>query len=136
VGTEIRDHAAFRRNKNAQGYVRSRQRGPARAESHGSEISTDGGKNWKEAKIQGPVHSKAHTRFTYDWAWDGQEAVLQSRCTDETGDVQPSLAELGEHWEIPMADWKKAEKPRSIHMNAIQPWKVARDGSITDAMFA
>jgi len=100
------------------------------------EVSTDGGKNWKEAKIQGPVHSKAHTRFTYDWAWDGQEAVLQSRCTDETGDVQPSLAELGEHWNIPLADWKKAEKPRAIHFNAIQPWKVARDGTITDAMFA
>ena len=31
--------------------------------------------------------------------------------------------------------WKKPEKPRAIHMNAIQPWKIARDGSITDAMF-
>jgi sulfane dehydrogenase subunit SoxC len=99
------------------------------------DVSTDGGKNWKEAKIQGPVHSKAHTRFTYDWAWDGQEAMLQSRCTDETGDVQPSLAELSEHWGIPLADWKKPERPRAIHMNAIQPWKVARDGSISDAMF-
>ena len=100
------------------------------------EVSTDGGKNWKDAKIQGPVHSKAHTRFTYDWAWDGQEAILQSRCTDETGDVQPSVAELGKHWEIPIEDWKKPERPRAIHFNAIQPWKVARDGSITDAMFA
>ncbi len=100
------------------------------------EVSTDGGKNWKDAKIQGPVHSKAHTRFTYDWAWDGQEAMLQSRCTDETGDVQPSLAELSQHWDIPFADWKKAEKPRAIHFNAIQPWKVARDGTISDGMFA
>ena len=99
------------------------------------DISVDGGKSWKEAKIQGPVHSKAHTRFTYDWAWDGQEAMLQSRCTDETGDVQPSLAELSKHWEIPLEDWKKAERPRAIHFNAIQPWKVAKDGSITDAMF-
>jgi sulfane dehydrogenase subunit SoxC len=101
------------------------------------EVSTDGGKNWKEAKVQGPVHSKAHTRFTYDWAWDGQEAVIQSRCTDETGDVQPALAELAEHWQIPLADWKKpGERPRAIHFNAIQPWKINRDGSITDAMFA
>ncbi len=100
------------------------------------EVSTDGGKNWKDAKIQGPVHSKAHARFTYDWAWDGQEAMLQSRCTDETGDVQPSLAELSQHWDIPFADWKKAEKPRAIHFNAIQPWKVARDGTISDGMFA
>jgi sulfane dehydrogenase subunit SoxC len=100
------------------------------------EVSTDGGKNWKEAKIQGPVHSKAHTRFTYDWAWDGQEAMLQSRCIDETGDVQPSLAELSKNWGIALEDWKKPEKPRAIHMNAIQPWKVARDGSISDAMFS
>ena len=99
------------------------------------EVSTDGGKNWKEAKIQGPVHSKAHTRFTYDWAWDGQEAMIQSRCTDETGDVQPSVAELSKHWQIPMEDWTKPERPRAIHFNAIQPWKVARDGTITDAMF-
>ena len=100
------------------------------------EVSTDGGKNWKEAKIQGPVHSKAHTRFTYDWAWDGQEAMLQSRCIDETGDVQPSLAELSKNWGIALEDWKKPERPRAIHMNAIQPWKVARDGSISDAMFS
>src|SRR5258707_3263475 len=99
------------------------------------EVSTDGGKNWKDAKIQGPVHSKAHTRFTYDWAWDGQEAIIQSRCTDETGDVQPTMAELGKHWQIPIEDWTKAERPPAIHFNAIQPWKVARDGTITDAMF-
>jgi sulfane dehydrogenase subunit SoxC len=100
------------------------------------DVSVDGGKNWKEAKIQGPVHSKAHTRFTFDWEWTGQEAVIQSRATDETGDVQPTLAELSKHWEIPLEDWKKPEKPRSIHMNAIQPWKIARDGSISDAIFA
>jgi sulfane dehydrogenase subunit SoxC len=100
------------------------------------DISVDGGKNWKEAKVQGPVHSKAHTRFTFDWAWDGQEAMIMSRTTDETGDVQPTLAELSKHWEIPLEDWKKPERPRAIHMNAIQPWKIARDGSISDAMFA
>src|SRR6476620_9242499 len=47
------------------------------------EVSTDGGKSWKEAKLQTPVHTKAHTRFTFDWAWDGQEAMLMSSCTDE-----------------------------------------------------
>jgi sulfane dehydrogenase subunit SoxC len=100
------------------------------------DISVDGGKTWKEAKLQGPVHSKAHTRFTFDWAWDGQEAMLMSRTTDETGDVQPSLAELTQHWGMKPSDWMEKEKPRAIHMNAIQPWKIARDGSISDAMFA
>jgi sulfane dehydrogenase subunit SoxC len=100
------------------------------------DVSVDGGKNWREAKVQGPVHSKAHTRFTFDWEWTGQEAIIQSRTTDETGDVQPSLAEVSKNWQIPLEDWKKQEKPRAIHMNAIQPWKIARDGSISDAMFA
>ena len=89
----------------------------------------------KEAKIDGAVHAKAHTRFNLDWAWNGEEAMLMSRTTDETGDVQPSLAELTEHWGMKLDDWKDAERPRAIHMNAIQPWKIARDGSITDAMF-
>jgi sulfane dehydrogenase subunit SoxC len=96
------------------------------------EVSTDGGRNWKEAKLQTPVHSKAHTRFTFDWVWDGQEAVLMSRCIDDQGDVQPSMAELYKKWGI--ADLEKPS--RTTHFNAIQPWKVARDGSITDAMFA
>jgi sulfane dehydrogenase subunit SoxC len=100
------------------------------------DVSVDGGKTWKEARIDGAVHAKAHTRFNLDWAWDGQEAMLMSRTTDETGDVQPSLAELTQHWGMQLADWKKPDRPRAIHMNAIQPWKVARDGSITDAMFA
>ncbi len=99
------------------------------------EVSTDGGRNWRDAKIQEPVYSKAHTRFRFDWEWTGQEAVIQSRCTDETGDVQPTLADLSKYWEIPLEDWKKRQKPRAIHFNAIQPWKIERDGSVSDAMF-
>jgi sulfane dehydrogenase subunit SoxC len=99
------------------------------------EVSTDGGRNWRDAKIQEPVYSKAHTRFRFDWEWTGQEAVIQSRCTDETGDVQPTLADLSKYWDIPLEDWKKRQKPRAIHFNAIQPWKIERDGSVSDAMF-
>jgi hypothetical protein len=33
------------------------------------DVSTDGGRSWKEAKLQTPVHTKAHTRFNFDWAW-------------------------------------------------------------------
>src|SRR5258708_7690438 len=95
------------------------------------DVSTDGGKSWKEAKLQAPVLPKAHTRFNFDWAWDGQEAMLMSRCADETGEVQPSRAELYQHWGIAEVD-----KPaRAIHFNAMQPWRLARDGSLHDAMF-
>jgi sulfane dehydrogenase subunit SoxC len=98
------------------------------------DVSTDDGRSWKEATLQTPVHTKAHTRFNFDWAWDGQEAVLLSRCTDERGEVQPSRAELYSHWGISSAE---AQKPaRAIHFNAMQPWRVARDGSVHDAMFA
>jgi sulfane dehydrogenase subunit SoxC len=97
------------------------------------DISTDGGRNWKEAKLQTPVHTKAHTRFTFDWAWDGGEAVLLSRCTDELGEIQPSRAELFAHWGISEAELTKPH--RAIHFNAMQPWFVARDGSVHDAMF-
>jgi sulfane dehydrogenase subunit SoxC len=98
------------------------------------EVSTDGGKSWKEARLQAPVLPRAHTRFTFDWAWDGEEAVLQSRCTDELGEVQPTRAELYKNWGISEEDSKKPA--RAIHMNAQQPWSVARDGSIHDAMFS
>jgi sulfane dehydrogenase subunit SoxC len=84
------------------------------------EISTNGGKTWREARLQAPILRFAHTRFALDWRWDGRETVLQSRCTDETGYVQPTLAEL-----------VKVRGLNSIyHNNAIQNWKVLADGSI------
>jgi len=84
------------------------------------EVSSDAGKTWQEASLQNPVLPLAHTRFRLDWRWDGREVVLQSRCTDETGYVQPARAEL--------------VRVRGLNSrffnNAIQSWKVAADGSI------
>jgi sulfane dehydrogenase subunit SoxC len=97
------------------------------------DVSTDGGKTWKEAKLQGPVVPRAHTRFTFDWAWNGEEAVILSRSTDELGEAQPSREELYKNWGIREEDMKKPA--RSIHTNMMQPWRVARDGSVHDAMF-
>jgi len=103
---------------------------------HRVEVSTDGGRSWKDAKLQAPVLRKAHTRFTLDWTWDGEEAVLQSRCTDERGEVQPSLAELNRHWDIISGPDHPEKKQRPFHVNAIQPWRVEKDGSVYDAMFS
>ncbi|HEV8437692.1 MAG TPA: sulfite dehydrogenase [Methylomirabilota bacterium] len=84
------------------------------------EVSTDAGKTWREARLQQPVLPLAHTRFRFDWRWDGGEAILQSRCTDETGYVQPTLGEL-----------VRVRGQNSIYFNnAIQSWKVAADGSV------
>jgi sulfane dehydrogenase subunit SoxC len=99
------------------------------------DVTTDGGKTWKEAKLQGPVVPRAHTRFTFDWAWNGEEAVLMSRCTDELNEVQPSRAELYKNWGISEEEAKKPPS-RAIHTNAMQPWKVTRDGSVQNAMFS
>jgi sulfane dehydrogenase subunit SoxC len=84
------------------------------------EVSTDGGKTWRDAHLQEPVLPLAHTRFRLDWRWDGREAVLQSRCIDETGYVQPTLAELVR---------VRGLESRYFN-NAIQSWKVAADGSV------
>jgi sulfane dehydrogenase subunit SoxC len=84
------------------------------------EISADGGKRWRDARLQNPVLPLAHTRFRFDWQWDGREAVLQSRCTDETGYVQPTLAELA----------KVRGLSSRFFNNAIQSWRVTADGSI------
>ena len=98
------------------------------------DVSVDGGKNWKEAKLQGPVVPKAHTRFTFDWGWNGEEAEIVSRCTDELGEVQPSRAELYKYWGFSEEESKKPA--RAIHFNAMQPWRVAHDGSVHDAMYS
>jgi sulfane dehydrogenase subunit SoxC len=98
------------------------------------EVSTDGGKSWKEAKMQDPILRKAHTRFTLPWNWDGGEAMLMSRCTDDNGVVQPSLAEVAKIWGIDGDFFKKTTLITS-DMNAIQPWKVNADGSIKNAIF-
>ncbi len=86
------------------------------------DVSTDGGQSWQPAELQEPVLSHCHTRFRFGWRWDGKEAILQSRCTDETGYVQPTRASLvaarGIH--------------SSYHYNAIQSWKVGRDGQVTN----
>lgn len=98
------------------------------------EVSTDGGKSWKDAQLQEPILRFAHTRFRFPWHWNGEEAVLQSRCTDERGEVQPSVAELTKLWGVNREYWLSS--PNAIqHINFIQPWKVTREGSVQNAIW-
>jgi len=94
------------------------------------EVSTDGGRRWNNAEIKGIAHRMAHTRFGYTWNWDGQEAEIQSRCTDELGQVQPSRAQVAKHWNKPL------DPSFSVPGldNTIQPWKIAKDGSVTNGL--
>ncbi|MGH9786515.1 MAG: sulfite dehydrogenase [Terriglobia bacterium] len=99
------------------------------------EVSTDGGRNWQEAKLQGPVHSMAHTRFRLPWNWDGEETIIQSRCADDQGEKQPSLEELNRKLGVSDDHWLKTSVS-AYQFNAVQPWKVSRDGSVHNAMFS
>ena len=86
------------------------------------DVSTDGGRNWRTARLETPVLSKCLTRFNLDWNWDGGPAILQSRAIDETGYVQPKMAQL-----------RAVRGTRSIyHNNAIQSWQVAQGGEVSN----
>jgi sulfane dehydrogenase subunit SoxC len=82
------------------------------------------------------VFPKAHTRFRVGWNWNGEECVLQSRCTDDREEVQPTLAQLGKIWGVGL-DYFQAMSSATLDMgnfNAIQPWKVNSDGSVFNAL--
>jgi sulfane dehydrogenase subunit SoxC len=85
------------------------------------EVSTDGGKTWTDAQLNGPVLPKAATRFSLLWKWDGREAALQSRCTDETGYVQPTRDQL-----IAVRGLR-AGPDGFNHYNGIKTWFAHRD---------
>ncbi|HUR32314.1 MAG TPA: sulfite dehydrogenase [Vicinamibacterales bacterium] len=85
------------------------------------DISTDGGATWHAATLQGPVLSKAHTRFRYQWHWTGGEAVLMSRAVDETGYVQPTRDTL-------LA--QRGPGTATYHLNPITGWVVRADGTV------
>ena len=86
------------------------------------EITVDGGTTWKTAELMTPVLPKAHTRFRWQWKWDGNPALIASRCTDDTGYTQPPLPQL--------IDVRGMNS--QYHNNGIQAWKVAADGRITN----
>ena len=90
------------------------------------EVSTDGGRRWMDAEIQGTAHRMAHTRFCFQWNWDGNETELLSRCTDELGQVQPTRAQVAQFFNVP-ADPSYRVPGQD---NSIQPWRIASDGSV------
>jgi sulfane dehydrogenase subunit SoxC len=90
------------------------------------DVSTDAGKTWYPARLESVPEPICTIRFSFPWNWDGKPAVLQSRCTDDTGYVQPTLAQL-------IAIRGSNGPFGSIyHLNAIQSWGVDADGSVTN----
>jgi sulfane dehydrogenase subunit SoxC len=86
------------------------------------DVSTDGGINWRTARLETPILTKAFTRFNIDWAWNGKPAILQSRCIDDTNYVQPTVHQL-----------RAVRGTRSIyHNNMIQSWRIAESGEVSN----
>jgi sulfane dehydrogenase subunit SoxC len=84
------------------------------------DVSVDGGRNWRTARLESPVLSKALTRFNIDWVWNGKAAIIQSRATDSTGHVQPTYQQT-----------RAVRGTRSIyHNNSIQSWLVQENGEV------
>lgn len=84
------------------------------------DLSFDGGVTWKQAEIKGIALPKALTRFSFKTEWNGEEWMLQSRAVDDTGYVQPTLAQL-----------REARGVNSIyHKNSIHTWNVHANGEV------
>jgi sulfane dehydrogenase subunit SoxC len=90
------------------------------------DISVDGGRNWRPARLETPVLSKCLTRFNLDWVWDGKPALIQSRATDETGYVQPTYRQN-----------RAVRGSRSIyHNNSVQTWLVQESGEVKNVQLS
>ena len=85
------------------------------------DISVDGGKTWQAAILQAPLLPRAFCRFRFGWQWDGQPAILQSRATDDSGQIQPTrtalLAERGHN--------------NFYNFNGIVSWAIDDEGSVS-----
>jgi sulfane dehydrogenase subunit SoxC len=90
------------------------------------DITTDGGRSWRPARLEQPVMHKCLTRFNLDWVWDGRPALVQSRAADDTGYVQPTYRQL-----------RAVRGTRSIyHNNAIQSWLVQESGEVKNVQLS
>jgi sulfane dehydrogenase subunit SoxC len=92
----------------------------------GVDVSVDGGRSWRAARLETPLLPKCLSRFNVDWVWDGQAALIQSRAKDSTGYVQPQYGQL-----------RAVRGTRSIyHNNAIQTWRIHANGEVENVHVA
>ncbi|MET0519757.1 MAG: sulfite dehydrogenase [Burkholderiaceae bacterium] len=90
------------------------------------DVSVDGGRNWRAARLEAPVLDKCLSRFSLPWTWDGRPALVMSRATDETGQIQPDYRQL-----------RAVRGRRSIyHNNAIQTWLVQESGEVKNVQLS
>ena len=82
------------------------------------DVSLDGGKNWYHADLAEPLLDRSMARFYFNFDWQGEDLLVQSRAMDDGGYVQPTKAEL-----------RAVRGTNSIyHNNGIQTWHVKSTG--------
>lgn len=86
------------------------------------EVSADGGRSWADAMIDSQQSDKALARFRIPWQWSGGDAVLQSRATDSSGNVQPSR----------MSHIAARGLLSFYHYHGIQSWAVNTAGEVSN----
>ena len=136
VRTEVGDHlsvglAAAERPRHLQ-HLRSRVVGRRRRPQGGSlhrrrqdvQGSADRGSGASES-----VHA-----LLFPWNWDGEEAVIQSRCIDEKDQMQPSEEEFAKYWGWTRQQMYQASNTTMGHCNWIQAWKINRSGDVTNGL--
>ncbi len=89
------------------------------------DVTMDGGRTWREARLEEPVLDKCLTRFRLPWKWDGSPVTIASRAVDATGYVQPTVEEI--------------RKVRAItgfvqHHNGVFPWSINVEGEVKNAI--
>ena len=89
------------------------------------DVTTDGGRSWREATLEEPVMDRCLTRFRLRWKWDGGPTSIASRTVDSSGYVQPTVEEI--------------KKVRAItgfvqHHNGVFPWSIDASGEVKNAI--
>jgi sulfane dehydrogenase subunit SoxC len=87
------------------------------------EVSADNGRSWQKARLQEPIQTKAFTRFSLSWTWNGEETTIASRCADDTGYCQPTREQIVAVRGLNATD----------HYNGIKWWRIHKNGEITHA---
>src|SRR5712672_371562 len=94
------------------------------------EVSTDGGKKWNLAELKTTPQRMAHVRFAHQWNWDGNATEILSRATDEIGQVQALREQIAQWWNVPV---ERNYRVPGLD-NSVMPWKIAKDGSVTNGL--
>ena len=86
------------------------------------EISTDKGKTWNIAQIEGSNEPLSPVRFRYNWIWDGEACSIESRATDSKNNIQPQR----KVWSV------KYGLGHLYHNNSIQIWRITPKGKVSN----